>query len=118
MFNIIITSTKSSDHITPVLVQLHCLTLLLTDNALHNAAPTYLPDLLQEDRPCCSLHHPQLVFTVLTSRLSTVGAEGARALSTVGAEGARAHGCQSTAVYYLVILACHFTLIHYHYYYH
>jgi hypothetical protein len=27
-------------------------------------APTHLPDLLQEDRPCRSLRHPQLVFTV------------------------------------------------------
>ena len=99
MLNIIITSTKSPDHINPILVRLHWLpvqhrtdlkTLLLTDKAPHNVAPTYLPDLLQEDRPCRSLRHPQLVFTVPTSRLSTVGARalstvGARALSTVGA---------------------------------
>ena len=67
MLNIIITSTKSPDHITPVLVQLNWLdlkTLLLTNKALHDVAPTYPLDLLQEDRPCRSLHHPQLVFTV------------------------------------------------------
>ena len=108
MLNIIITSTKS-DHITPILVQLHWLpvqhwidlkTLLLTGIALHNVAPTHLPDLLQEDRPCRSLRHPLLVFTVPTSRLITVGARalsivGARALSTVGARALRTVGARA-----------------------
>ena len=143
MLNIIITSTKS-DHITPILVQLHWLpvqhwidlkTLLLTGIALHNVAPTHLPDLLQEDRPCRSLRHPQLVFTVPILCLSNMGARalrtvgaralsnvgaralsnvGARALRTVGARQARAQidpkWCSSTSPCALVEKKCPFFL--------
>ncbi|KAL3046735.1 hypothetical protein OYC64_004677 [Pagothenia borchgrevinki] len=60
----IITGTKASEHITPILIQLHWLpvqsrinfkNLLLTYKALHNLAPLYLADLLQEYTPSRSL---------------------------------------------------------------
>ena len=80
----IITRTKSSDHITPVLIQLHWLpvhfridykNLLLTYKALHNLAPTYLSDLLHEYTPSRSLRSSSAgLLTVPTSRLSTLGA--------------------------------------------
>ncbi|KAF7649227.1 hypothetical protein LDENG_00144880, partial [Lucifuga dentata] len=60
----IITHTKSSDHITPTLIQLHWLPvqqrinykiLLLTFKALHNLAPPYLSELLHPYTPSYSL---------------------------------------------------------------
>ena len=60
----IITITKPSDHITPILIQLHWLpvqyrsnykNLVLTFKVLHNLAPTCLSDLLQDYTPSCSL---------------------------------------------------------------
>ena len=80
----IITRTKSSDHITPVLIQLHWLpvhyriqykTLLLTYKALHNLAPSYLCDLLQEYTPSRSLRSTSAgLLCIPTSRLITMGA--------------------------------------------
>ena len=80
----IITRTKSSDHITPVLIQLHWLpvpyriiykNLLLTYKALHNLAPTYLRDLLQDYTPSRSLRSSSAgLLTVPTPHLSTMGA--------------------------------------------
>jgi len=80
----IITCTKSSDHITPVLIQLHWLpvqyridfkNLLLTYKTLHNLAPTYLYDLLQEYTPSRTLRSSSSgLLTIPTSRLSTMGA--------------------------------------------
>ncbi|XP_059904412.1 uncharacterized protein LOC132454883 [Gadus macrocephalus] len=80
----IITRTKSSDHITPVLIQLHWLpvhyriqykTLLLTYKALHNLAPSYLCDLLQEYTPSRSLRSTSAgLLCIPTSRLTTMGA--------------------------------------------
>uniref|UniRef100_UPI003AAD7030 uncharacterized protein n=1 Tax=Centroberyx gerrardi TaxID=166262 RepID=UPI003AAD7030 len=80
----IITRTKSSDHITPILIQLHWLpvqyridykNLLLTFKALHNLAPTYLSDLLQDYIPSRSLRSSSAgLLTIPTSRLSTMGA--------------------------------------------
>ncbi|XP_059188467.1 uncharacterized protein LOC131971162 [Centropristis striata] len=80
----IITRTKSADHITPVLIQLHWLpvqyriqykNLLLTYKALHNLAPTYLCDLLQEYTPSRSLRSSSAGLLITpTSRLSTMGA--------------------------------------------
>ncbi|XP_030196856.1 uncharacterized protein LOC115531637, partial [Gadus morhua] len=80
----IITRTKSSDHITPVLIQLHWLpvhyriqykTLLLTYKALHNLAPSYLRDLLQEYTPSRSLHSTSAgLLCIPTSRLTSMGA--------------------------------------------
>ncbi|XP_061587561.1 uncharacterized protein LOC133452331 isoform X1 [Cololabis saira] len=80
----IITRIKSSDHITPVLIQLHWLpvqyriiykNLLLTHKALHNLAPTYLCDLLKEYTPSRTLRSTSagLLFTP-TSHLSSMGA--------------------------------------------
>ena len=60
----IITRTKSSDHITPILIQLHRLpvqyhihykNLLLIYKALHHLAPTYLCNLLHEYSPSRTL---------------------------------------------------------------
>uniref|UniRef100_A0A8C5BDZ8 Reverse transcriptase domain-containing protein n=1 Tax=Gadus morhua TaxID=8049 RepID=A0A8C5BDZ8_GADMO len=80
----IITRTKSSDHITPVLIQLHWLpvhyriqykTLLLTYKALHNLAPSYLCDLLQEYTPSRSLRSTSAgLLCIPTSRLTSMGA--------------------------------------------
>ncbi|XP_060949590.1 serine/threonine-protein phosphatase 6 regulatory subunit 3-like [Limanda limanda] len=80
----IITCTKSSDHITPVLIQLHWLpvqhrinykNLLLTCKALHNLATTYLYDLLQEYTPSRTLRSSSSgLLTIPTSRLSSMGA--------------------------------------------
>ncbi|XP_056444340.1 uncharacterized protein LOC130380935, partial [Gadus chalcogrammus] len=80
----IITRTKSSDHITPVLIQLHWLpvhyriqykTLLLTYKALHNLAPSYLCDLLQEYTPSRSLRSTSAgLLCIPISRLTSMGA--------------------------------------------
>lgn len=60
----LLTSTKSSEHISPVLVNLHWLPvsqritykiLLLTYKALHNLAPPYLTELLQPYHPSRTL---------------------------------------------------------------
>nr|XP_010777558.1 PREDICTED: uncharacterized protein LOC104952435 [Notothenia coriiceps] len=79
----IITGTKASEHITPILIQLHWLpvqsrinfkNLLLTYKALHNLAPSYLAD-LQEYTPSRSLHSFSAgLLTVPTPRLVTMGA--------------------------------------------
>lgn len=80
----IITRTNSSDHITPVLIQLHWLpvhyridykNLLLTFKALHNLAPIYITDLLQEYTPSRTLRSSSVgLLTIPSSRLSTMGA--------------------------------------------
>ncbi|KAK0130714.1 hypothetical protein N1851_027808 [Merluccius polli] len=76
----IITCTKSLDHITPVLIQLHWLpgqyridykNLLLPYKALHNQAPTYLCDLLHEYTPSRTLRSTS--SGLLPPRLSTMG---------------------------------------------
>ncbi|KAM4521909.1 uncharacterized protein PAE49_001834 [Odontesthes bonariensis] len=79
----IITGTKSPDHITPVLIQLHWLpvqyrihykNLLLTYKALHNLAPTYLSDLLHQHTPSHTLRSTSAeLLTIPTSRLKTMG---------------------------------------------
>ena len=60
----LVTRTRFSDHITPVLRDLHWLpvkfriiykTLLLTYKCLHGLAPEYLTDFIQEYRPVCNL---------------------------------------------------------------
>ncbi|KAF7640974.1 hypothetical protein LDENG_00002140, partial [Lucifuga dentata] len=80
----IITHTKSSDHITPTLIQLHWLPvqqrinykiLLLTFKALHNLAPPYLSELLHPYTPSRSLRSSSAVLLSVPSfRLSTMGA--------------------------------------------
>ena len=80
----IITRTRSSDHITPILIQLHWLpvhyriqykNLLLTYKALNHLAPTYLCDLLQEYTPSRTLRSTSAgLLTIPTSRLTTMGA--------------------------------------------
>uniref|UniRef100_A0A671U025 Reverse transcriptase domain-containing protein n=1 Tax=Sparus aurata TaxID=8175 RepID=A0A671U025_SPAAU len=80
----IITRTKSSDHITPILIQLHWLpvqyrihykNLLLTYKALHHLAPTYLCNLLHEYSPSRTLRSTSTgLLTIPTPRLSTMGA--------------------------------------------
>uniref|UniRef100_A0A671XW58 Reverse transcriptase domain-containing protein n=1 Tax=Sparus aurata TaxID=8175 RepID=A0A671XW58_SPAAU len=80
----IITRTKSSDHITPILIQLHWLpvqyrihykNLLLTYKALHHLAPTYLCNLLHEYSLSRTLRSTSAgLLTIPTPRLSTMGA--------------------------------------------
>ena len=80
----IITRTKLSNHITPILIQLHWLpihsrinykNLLLTYKALHNLVPTYISDLLDTYNPTRTLRSS---FAGLLEeppfKLSTVGA--------------------------------------------
>ncbi|KAF7644318.1 hypothetical protein LDENG_00224240 [Lucifuga dentata] len=78
----IITHTRSSDHITPTLIQLHCFLfnnrinykiLLLTFKVLHNLAPPYLSELLHPYTPSPSLPSSSAVLLSVPSfRLSTM----------------------------------------------
>uniref|UniRef100_A0A4W5LB64 Reverse transcriptase domain-containing protein n=1 Tax=Hucho hucho TaxID=62062 RepID=A0A4W5LB64_9TELE len=79
----VLTSTRRSAHITPLLHDLHWLpvasrihfkVLLLTFKALNGLAPQYLSDLLYPYRPARSLRSAELgLLTVPRFRLSTVG---------------------------------------------
>ncbi|KAF7641542.1 hypothetical protein LDENG_00278210 [Lucifuga dentata] len=79
----IITCSKSSDHITHTLIQLHWLPvkqrinykiLLLTSKALHNLAPPYLSELLHPYTPSRSLRSSSAVLlSDPPFRLSTMG---------------------------------------------
>ncbi len=78
----VLTSTRCSAHITPLLVDLHWLLascihlklLLLTFKALNGFAPPYLADLLHPYCPACSLRSSELGFlSIPRFRLSTVG---------------------------------------------
>ena len=82
----LVTKTKKSDHITPVLINLHWLPivlrinfkiLLLTYKALHGLAPAYLIDLLQ---PKHSTRNLRFKHNLLTPRSFTVN-HGDRAFS-------------------------------------
>ena len=73
--------TKSSDHITPILIQLHWLPVQFhihfknLHKALHHLAPTYLCDLLHEYSTSRTLRSNSAgLLTIPTSRLSTMGA--------------------------------------------
>ncbi|KAF7648013.1 hypothetical protein LDENG_00163050 [Lucifuga dentata] len=80
----IITRTKSSNHITPILIQLHWLPvhqqihykiLLLTFKALHNMASPYLSERLRPYTPSRSLRSSTAaLLSVPAFRLSTMGA--------------------------------------------
>ncbi|KAF7653420.1 hypothetical protein LDENG_00083060 [Lucifuga dentata] len=80
----IISHTKSSDHITPILIQLrrlpvhqqiHYKILLLTFKALHNLAPPYLSELLHPCIPSWSLQSSSAaLLSVPPFRLSTMSA--------------------------------------------
>uniref|UniRef100_A0A669EDX1 Reverse transcriptase domain-containing protein n=1 Tax=Oreochromis niloticus TaxID=8128 RepID=A0A669EDX1_ORENI len=79
----IISRTRSTEHITPVLKQLHWLPihlrvnfkiLLLTFKALHNLAPPYLSDLLHTYSPLRTLRSSSAsLLSVPPARLTTVG---------------------------------------------
>lgn len=79
----VLTSTRRSAHITPVLHDLHWLpvasrihfkVLLLTFKALNGLAPPYLSDLLFTYRPARSLRSTELgLLSIPRFRLSTVG---------------------------------------------
>ncbi|XP_041959638.1 uncharacterized protein LOC121718626 [Alosa sapidissima] len=79
----IVTGTKSTGHITPVLLQLHWLPvtqrvqfkiLLLTYKALHNLAPNYITDLLESYTPSRSLRSSSAgLLKVPKMNLSTMG---------------------------------------------
>ncbi|KAK5916289.1 hypothetical protein CgunFtcFv8_011289 [Champsocephalus gunnari] len=80
----IITRTNSSDHITPILTQLHWLpvryridykNILLLYKAVHNLAPIDISDLLQEYTPSRTLRSSSVgLLTVPSYRLKTMGA--------------------------------------------
>jgi len=80
----IITNTRSTDHITPIFIQLHWLpvpyrinykVLLLTFKALHDLAPSYLSDLLLPYNPPRTLRSSTAgILSVPTFRMSTMGA--------------------------------------------
>ncbi|XP_073709407.1 uncharacterized protein [Misgurnus anguillicaudatus] len=80
----LLTHTRSRDHITPVLQQLHWLpvqqrihykVLLITYKALNNLAPPYLKDLLQHHRPIRSLRSADLnlLRPIIKSKHRTLG---------------------------------------------
>lgn len=80
----LLTHTRSRDHITPVLQQLHWLPiqqrihfkiLLITYKALHNLAPPYLTDLLQPHRPsrCLRSADSNLLAPTVKSKHRTLG---------------------------------------------
>lgn len=79
----VLTSTRRSAHITPLLHDLHWLpvasrihfkVLLLTFKALNGLAPQYLSDLLSPYRPVRSLRSAELgLLSIPPFRLSTVG---------------------------------------------
>ncbi|XP_029929809.1 LOW QUALITY PROTEIN: uncharacterized protein LOC115374818 [Myripristis murdjan] len=76
------THTRSRDHITPVLQQLHWLPipqrihfkiLLLTYKALHNQAPCYLTNMLHHHTPSRSLRSSDLLSPPLRTKHRTWG---------------------------------------------
>ena len=79
----LIMQTKKSDHITPVLINLHWLPiehcvifklLLYTYKALHGLAPDYLANLLTFYKSVCTLHSSRSInLSVPRSRASTYG---------------------------------------------
>ena len=84
----IITGSKSSDHVTPLLLQLHWLPipqritfkiLLITFKAIHNLAPSYVKDLLQIYSPSRSLRSSNAGLLVQPDIL--LNTMGARAFS-------------------------------------
>lgn len=87
----LLTHTKRSAHITPILHQLHWLpvpsrikykVLLLTFKALHNLAPPYICDLLITYTPSRSLRSSdQNLLVIPRTRLSTVGGRSFSALA-------------------------------------
>ena len=79
----IVTRSKSTSHVTPLLIQLHWLpvayriqfkVLLLTYKSLHNNTPTYLSDLLESYTPARSLRSSTAgLLHVPKANLSTLG---------------------------------------------
>ncbi|XDV33545.1 hypothetical protein PO909_003925 [Leuciscus waleckii] len=87
----LLTHTRRSAHITPILHQLHLLpvpsrikykVLLLTFKALHNLAPPYIRDLLTPYTPSRSLRSSdQNLLAIPRSRLCTLGGRSFSALA-------------------------------------
>ena len=87
----VLTHTKRSAHITPILFQLHWLPvlsrikfkiLLLTFKALHNLAPPYLRELLTSYTPSRSLRSScNNLLAVPRTRLSTLGGRSFSAMA-------------------------------------
>lgn len=81
---LIVMHSKSTEHVTPLLIQLHRLPVskrinfkivLLTFEALHNLCPAYLTDLLQIYTPPCSLQPASAGLLELPAiKLSTMAA--------------------------------------------
>ena len=76
----LVTRTRSSEHITPVLRKLHWLPvkyrimykiLILTYKCIHGAAPIYLQELIQEYKPCRNLRSSSQ-FNLVSTCVSTL----------------------------------------------
>ena len=76
----LVTRTRSSEHITPVLRKLHWLPvkyritykiLILTYKCIHGAAPIYLQELIQEYKPCRKLRSSSQ-FNLVSTCVSTL----------------------------------------------